>query len=252
MIWIILIAGIISTILYFRLIQKESVCKNVLVNINKNNNDEPYVTEDEIYSLITNSKDSVIGKKINEIDLQKFEDKIKANPYVSDAEIFSSFGGNLKVRITQRQVLMRIINSKGQNFYITTDGVIIPVKTGVSSRVIVANGNINNKYSKLLKIFNSENNKEDAVLLKLYKLAKYIKSDNFLNATIEQIYVNSPNEFELIPKTGKHLIQFGDTNNMKKKFDNLIVFYKDGLRRVGWDKYKVVNLKYLNQVVCSK
>ena len=89
-------------------------------------------------------------------------------------------------------------------------------------------------------------------MLKLYKLAKYIRSDKFLNATIEQIYVNNSNEFELIPKTGKHFIEFGDTNNMKKKFDNLIVFYKDGLKRVGWDKYKKVNLKYLNQVVCSK
>jgi len=252
LIWIILIAGIISAVVYFRLIQNESVCKDVIVNINRNNSDEPYVTEDEIYSLITNSKDSIIGKKINEIDLGKFEDKIKSNPYVSDAEIFSSFGGNLKVRITQRQALMRIINSIGQNFYIASDGIIIPVKTGVSSRVIVANGNINIKYSKLQKIFNSENNKEDAVLLKLYKLANYIKSNKFLNATIEQIYVNKANEFELIPKTGKHLIQFGDTNNMKRKFDNLIVFYKNGLKRVGWDKYKVVNLKYLNQVVCSK
>lgn len=252
LIWIILITGIISTVVYFRLIQNESVCKNVLIKINKNNNDELYVTEDEIYSLITISKESIIGKKLNEIDLEKIEDKIKTNPYVVEAEIFSSFGGNLKIKIIQRQALIRIINSRGQNFYIATDGVIIPIKTGVSSRVIVANGNIKKKYSKPIQIFNSGNNKDETVLLKLYKLAKYIKSDKFLNATIEQIYVNNPNEFELIPKTGKHLIQFGDTNNMKKKFDNLIVFYKDGLKRVGWDKYKKVNLKYLNQVVCSK
>jgi len=252
LIWIILIAGIISAVVYFRLIQNESVCKNVLIKIEKNKNDGQYVTEDEISSLFNNSKDSIIGKKLNEIDLEKIEDKIKINPYVAEAEIFSSFGGNLKIKIIQRQALIRIINSKGQNFYIATDGEIIPVKTGVSSRVIVANGDIKKKYSNPFQIFYSGNNKDETVLLKLYKLAKYIKSDKFLNATIEQIYVNNPCEFELIPKTGKHFIEFGDTNNMKKKFDNLIVFYKDGLKRVGWDKYKKVNLKYLNQVVCSK
>ncbi len=252
LIWIVLIAAIISVVIYFRLIQNESVCKNVLVNINKNNNDELYVTENEIYSLLKNSEDSIVGKNLNKINFEKYEARIKTNPYVAEAEIFSSFGGNLEVNIIQKQALLRIINSRGENFYITTNGEIIPVKTGVSSRVIVANGNIKRKYSKPYQIFDSKNNKAESVLLKLYKLAKYIRSDKFLNATIEQIYVNNPNEFELIPKTGKHFIVFGDTNNMKKKFDNLIVFYKDGLKKVGWEKYKKVNLKYLNQVVCSK
>jgi cell division protein FtsQ len=64
--------------------------------------------------------------------------------------------------------------------------------------------------------------------------------------------VNKNTEFELVPKVGRHIIVFGDIDNMEKKFDKLIVFYKEGLNKTGWDKYKIINLKYENQVVCSK
>jgi len=57
---------------------------------------------------------------------------------------------------------------------------------------------------------------------------------------------------ELIPKVGNHLIIFGDTSQMSQKFENLILFYRKGLTKVGWDKYNIINLKFKNQVVCSK
>ena len=39
---------------------------------------------------------------------------------------------------------------------------------------------------------------------------------------------------------------------MKEKLEKLKVFYKEGLTKVGWDKYSVINLKYKGQVVCER
>ena len=88
-------------------------------------------------------------------------------------------------------------------------------------------------------------------MYRIYKLAQFIARDTFFNAQIEQIYLNSDNDFELIPLIGKHVIIFGDAGNMEEKFGNLLVFYKQGLAVQGWEKYDTINLKYHNQVVAT-
>ena len=91
-----------------------------------------------------------------------------------------------------------------------------------------------------------------STIQKLYIINRYIQEDSFLQAQIEQIYINKSNEIELVPKVGRHLILFGDIDNMETKFENLIVFYEQGMKKAGWKKYKTINLKYSNQVICSK
>ncbi|MBL0100570.1 MAG: hypothetical protein IPP49_11445 [Saprospiraceae bacterium] len=35
---------------------------------------------------------------------------------------------------------------------------------------------------------------------------------------------------------------------MEAKFNKLKIFYRDGLPKLGWSRYKTLNLKYANQV----
>jgi cell division protein FtsQ len=52
---------------------------------------------------------------------------------------------------------------------------------------------------------------------------------------------------------GDMKIIFGTTEDMKEKFSNLKVFYQEGLNSTGnWKLYQAINLKYKNQVVCTK
>jgi cell division protein FtsQ len=51
---------------------------------------------------------------------------------------------------------------------------------------------------------------------------------------------------------GQHKIVIGKSSDLKKKITKLKAFYKHGLEEIGWDKYKILNLKYENQVVCTK
>ena len=69
---------------------------------------------------------------------------------------------------------------------------------------------------------------------------------------IDEWFEGWEGDFELIPLVGKQLIILGDANDIKEKFDNLQIFYKQGLSHEGWDKYDTINLKYRNQVVCTK
>ena len=74
----------------------------------------------------------------------------------------------------------------------------------------------------------------------------------FLKVLVDEIYVDKSGDFELVPKIGNQLIIFGKPENLEEKFKKLLVFYRQGLNKTGWNKYNVINIKYRNQVVCSK
>ena len=38
---------------------------------------------------------------------------------------------------------------------------------------------------------------------------------------------------------------------LEDKFKRLELFYRYGLKKVGWDKYKTVNLSFKGQIVCN-
>jgi cell division protein FtsQ len=70
---------------------------------------------------------------------------------------------------------------------------------------------------------------------------------------IQQIYVNTKKEIELYATIGNHKIVFGNSEDIPEKFNKLKMFYKEGLNSIdAWNKYSIVNLKYKNQVVCTK
>jgi cell division protein FtsQ len=89
-------------------------------------------------------------------------------------------------------------------------------------------------------------------ICEIYELAKFIHNDPFWESQIEQIYRNDKGEYELIPRVGGHLILFGDYENYREKFRNLRAFYRKGLNNVGWNQYLKINLKYDNQIICTK
>ena len=86
----------------------------------------------------------------------------------------------------------------------------------------------------------------------LFALANYIIADDFLEAMIEQIYVNKRREFVLIPKIGNQSIIFGKYLDVEDKFFRLKTFYKKGMSREGWKKYHSIDLRFKGQVVCEK
>jgi cell division protein FtsQ len=90
------------------------------------------------------------------------------------------------------------------------------------------------------------------VLTQVYEIAQKVGKDEFWNAFIEQIYVNHHNEIELVPRVGSQIILLGNSDIIDEKLSNLLRFYKDGPGRTGWDAYSIINLKYKNQVVCTR
>ena len=191
---------------------------------------------------------------LKDINTDMCEKLIESNPYVAQAEVFSTIDGILSIKISPRNPLLRVINNRGEHFYIDETGFAMPVSLHYSAQVIVANGKINiNNQSAQAHMINTELQIADstAMIDQLYSLAVELKESDFWNSQIEQIYVNEKNEIELIPRVGDHSILIGDISFLDKKLEKLFVFYKKGLNKTGWNKYKQINLKYKDQVVCK-
>lgn len=227
---------------------KQSI-DDVVININHAEGNG-FLTEMQIKEMIIDY-DSIINKPANQINTFDIENKISKNPFVALADAYINIDKDLIINIEEKHPFARIYNRKNDGFYIDYAGNIFPLSKSYTARVIIINGYIDVK--PLMEHPNIYDTVYvDTQLADLLDLCKLISANNFLNAQIGQIYVNSRHEFDLIPQLGNHLIKFGTMDDASIKLDNLDVFYKKALIGEGWDKYEIINLKYKNQVVCKR
>ncbi len=215
-----------------------------------------FVDQKEIAEVVNNKFGSLIGKPLSSINISLLEKIINTNPFIAEAEVFSTIDGKVNIEVKQRIPIVRVVNSKDESFYIDDKGVFMPLSGDFTARVLVANGYIfDTESERRVTVYEGEK-KDTAIKLsridELFHIANYIYHHDFWNAQIEQIYINASGDFELIPRVGSQNIILGNSLDLDKKFSNLFLFYNEGLSKTGWNKYKTINLKYEGQVVCTK
>ena len=243
--WVIITAGILVMVSFIEAEHKKTTCKSFEISIDYKNED-PLISVNEIKKNIYDSFDTLIGKRLIDINLVQIENMVNEIDFVSNADVYTTITGKMNISITQRKPIVRIINGSNNSYYIDQSGKIIPTNQGYPSRVMIANGFIEKAYTDTLSIQNN------IILAEIFKIASYIQNNPFLKLQIEQIYVTKNREYEFVPKVGRHIIIFGGIEDMEEKFRKLVVFYHQGINTAGWNVYKSINLKFENQVVCAK
>jgi len=92
--------------------------------------------------------------------------------------------------------------------------------------------------------------------MKLLTFVEFIEDDDFWRSEVVQIAAHTtPSgalEVELVPRSGRHTIVFGRIEQVERKFDKLLCFYRSGLMNIGWGEYRTIDIRYNDQVVCKK
>jgi len=252
--WFLLVSGLIISLGFVNVEHEKVTCKKVNININYDD-ENFFIDREEVLELIKEKGDSLFNQPIGSIDIPSIEMILNNHPVISNAEVFQYLDGEISIDIKQRKPILRIINNTNESYYLDADGKLMPLSSKFSSRVLIANGNIAETYAgKYLQDFSTkainDSLLKNNMLYDLYRLAKYVNEDEFWKAQIVQIYIGE--ELELVPRFGNHKIIFGDCDDLEDKFKKLFIFYKEGLNKVGWNSYSTINLKYKNQVVCTK
>jgi cell division protein FtsQ len=130
---------------------------------------------------------------------------------------------------------------------------MMPLKPGHPVHLLIANGTIPDRFLAIDKTEKPISALSDtSALRQIYPVAYHIAGDEFLRSFVDQVYVNESGELELVPKLGHQVIMMGDGQDAAEKLENLKMFYLRIMNKINWNTYKTINLKYKNQVVCSK
>ncbi|HBZ66781.1 MAG TPA: hypothetical protein DEO70_08075 [Bacteroidales bacterium] len=250
--WSLLIPAVLVILGFADVNRNQQLCKGIDVEV-KIPGDDVIITEAEVLTMVSSTSEPLKGRKISSINLKSIESRIKRNPWIADAAVFPTLSGKLCVKAQPREADIRIINRWGEQYYIDKTGIMYPTRPGFPARVLIASGIINTRFVKGGNVNEVPDSiKKRSILPSVMYLNKYIANDKFLTAIIGQIYVAESGDIELVPITANHTIIIGDTSHLERKFGKLVIFYDKILKTRGWDKYKTVNLKFENQIVCSK
>ena len=193
-----------------------------------------FLTQNMVNKLLIQKYDSLQNQAKSVIDLYSLENQVSANPYVEEATVFLTIGGALKSIIKQRDPIARIVSDKN-SYYVDKHGVSVPLSDHYSARVLLVSG-----------IKNQQDVKE------LLPLLNAINGDDFLRKEIIGVQKMRNNDLQFAVRSGTYKIDFGKLSEIDIKFKKLKAFYNKTFDDHSIDTYKMINLKYHNQVVCTK
>ena len=217
-----------------------------------------FISEEDIRQFIRERGDTVRNQPLTSIQLAKLEGSLDNHPAIANAHVYHTIDGKVNVEIVQRMPIVRIIDAANESYYIDVQGRLMPLSDKYTANVPIVTAAVRLPYNLFYKNdysrkFNPADTTNSLLIASIYEMAKYIWADEFWKSQIQQINLNTFAEFELIPRVGDHVILFGNAQDIDVKFSKLLIFYKQGLNPTGWwNKYSVINLKFKDQVVCTR
>lgn len=256
-IWVLVAAGFVVMLGFVESKEDKMLCNGLEVNITREE-DNFFIEPHDIQQLLQEKGDSVTNQPVSTLNIPGIENMLNSHPAVSTADAYMQINGTLKVDINQRKPIVRIIDKYNNSYYIDDEGKLMPLIEKYTAKVLLVNGNLHEPYN-VHYMYTINDIKADSTLCDstliddIYDLAMFINNNDFWRAQVQQVYVNEAGDFELVPRVGDQKIIIGNSEYLEEKFKNLLIFYKEGLNTTGWwNKYSVINLKYKNQIVCTK
>lgn len=213
-----------------------------------------FIDEKSVRQEVLDQGIAVMGSPTGDVDVTAIEERLKSIPCVAKAEVYHTMDGKLHARVQQRVPVVRVFNQDGNSFYIDREGWTMPISTNYTARVLVVTGHLNEPgaihgvYSVYVNDSLEQRFRSDDI----HRLAMFISADPFWNALIDQVVVTAEGEFELIPRVGAQRVLLGDGSELAQRFEKLRIFYENGIPKADWRRYARIDLRYADQVVCTK
>ena len=211
--------------------KNRKLTKSVVVFVGDN---APFVKQETVNKLlIENKRDASSIQKVN-LDLNKLERTLDAQEMIEKSDVFVSIDGVLKAVVKQKTPIARVFD-EGGSFYIDYEGNRMPLSTNFTARVPLVSGGINKK------------NNED-----LADLFRAIYDDAFLKKNIIGIEIMPNGSLKMLNRNFDYQIDFGRMINVERKFKNYKAFFQKAVLDSSLYKYKKIDLRFTEQVVCTK
>ena len=204
------------------------VVKEVVVD---HQDENMYVTDKAIRRTIF--KDPQAQHPMGLLRLNEIEKLLDNNVMIEKSEVFCTIDGTLNAKIKQREPIARVYDGAGV-YYMDTQGKKMPLSSSYSARVPVLRGNTEQYWQAS------------------YALMQFIQNDQWMAENITEVLVKPNGEYDFLMRVPTVKIVCGKFEDETLKKANLKAFYKQLEKTNKLNEYSVVNLKYMNQVVCRR
>ena len=222
----------------------EGICEDFQVEISGDGLSH-FVTVDSARETILDLGDPIIGTALKDIDIPRIEARLMDIPYVKEAIVYRTIDKTLKVNITQREPILRLMDIKGQSAYLDKDGLLMETSNSFTERCIPLTGAFT--LDQVEDLMKPEGN-----LYRLREFIEFINANEFWSAQIVQIDMPADGQITMLPRVGVHEIVIGSLADYEVKMKNLKDFYDKGITQTNWNLYKSLDIRFKDQVVCLK
>jgi len=191
-----------------------------------------YVSEETVNKLLIQNKIGVTSVGKETLDLNRVETLLNNHEMIENAEVFLTLDGILKTSISQRRPIGRVLGIN--SFYLDRMGRKMPLSKNYSARVPV-----------LINVLPAD-------VEEIFPLVDYMNNDKFLTEHITAITRSRGGFYQIDLREADFVLVFGKIEKMDVKFNNFKAFYKKALKDKLLNTYKMVDLQFGNQVVCTK
>lgn len=196
--------------------------------------ENPMLSAEAVNKLLIEKNSALAGIEKEKLDLNRLEKTVNSHGLVEASQVYVSVDGVLKAAVTQKTPVVRVFESKG-SFYIDPKGNSMPLSDLLTARVPLLTGNFNQLPKEALT-----------------QVLALIHADDFLSKNIIGIEVQPSGSVLMRNRNFDYIIEFGALEQAERKFENYKAFFQKASQDSTISAYKKINLRFTQQVVCTK
>lgn len=197
-------------------------------------NEPLFITPESVNKLLIEKNRDASGIQKVALDLKSLEEVLTQNEMVEKAEVFVSIDGVLKAIVKQKTPIARYAHLN-ETYYIDAQGGKMPLSEVYSARVPLVTGDEKKILSAAVQ-----------------NILMLIHEDEFLKKDIIGVEVKNNGHLKMISRGFQHEIDFGAPVKGIEKFRNYKAFLQKATKDSSIYNYKKLDLRFDNQVVCTK
>ena len=248
--WVITGAALVVLFIFGRKWYLETPLKGIAFQLERSHRNG-FVEKDSVVSYAKAICDIEHHAAISTINMSKIQQLLDRNPWIESASAYIGLNDTLIIKAKEYEPVLRVYNQDKRSVYVTKEGILFPSNPLYSPRVIIASGNFvfpfPTKNSRVTDSVYAHTGLSEALTI-----AMAVNSDPFLTGNIGQIYKDEHNEYELMVNNLSAKVILGDIDAITDKLSRLATLLEKYSGTEELKAYKSLDLKYKNQIVCTK
>ncbi len=217
-------------------------CSKITVVYRNGNESGFFPKADVIKSIKSIIQMEPVGAALEHFKLKEIEQKLEAQPWVYDAQMYFDNNQALHVVIDEAIPVARVIDTEGNHFYLDKIGNELPLSPSYRADLPVFTGlsaKRNNDVSR-------------AGIKRIIGLAQVIVADSFWLSQAAQIDLAPTGKMELVPVFGNHIVELGYATQPAAMMAKLKQFYLAIAAAGKLNDYVKLNATFERQIVAQR